>query len=71
MSPSKKSIGIVGAAISGPVFALQILSHPLLRQRYKPVLFERLSVQQERDSASSLKGKTAMDTAGAGVGVRV
>lgn len=36
----RKTIGIIGAAIAGPTLALQILSHPLLRARFKPLLFD-------------------------------
>lgn len=36
------TIAIIGAGVAGPVFALTILSNPILRQRYKPVIFERL-----------------------------
>jgi len=34
-------VGIIGAAIAGPTFALQILSHPILKARYWPILYER------------------------------
>jgi FAD-dependent urate hydroxylase len=41
-TPQKVTIAIIGAGIAGPVFALTILSHPLLRQQYNPVIYERL-----------------------------
>jgi 2-polyprenyl-6-methoxyphenol hydroxylase-like FAD-dependent oxidoreductase len=39
-TPERKTIAIIGAAIAGPTLALQILSHPLLRARYRPLLFD-------------------------------
>lgn len=59
-------IGIVGAAVSGPVLALQILSHPILSKRYKPIIFEQLSPPQTLDIHSSGK---VVHTAGAAVGL--
>jgi 2-polyprenyl-6-methoxyphenol hydroxylase-like FAD-dependent oxidoreductase len=41
-TPEKVTIAIIGGGIAGPVFALTILSHPLLRQHYNPVIYERL-----------------------------
>jgi 2-polyprenyl-6-methoxyphenol hydroxylase-like FAD-dependent oxidoreductase len=41
-TPTQRTIAIIGAGIAGPVFALTILSHPLLRQKYNPVIYERL-----------------------------
>jgi 2-polyprenyl-6-methoxyphenol hydroxylase-like FAD-dependent oxidoreductase len=41
-TPQKVTIAIIGAGIAGPVFALTVLSHPLLRQHYNPVIYERL-----------------------------
>lgn len=38
---ARRKIAIVGAAIAGPTFALQILSHPVLRTRFRPVLFDQ------------------------------
>jgi FAD-dependent urate hydroxylase len=35
-------IAIIGAGIAGPVLALTILAHPDLKQRYKPIIYERL-----------------------------
>lgn len=36
------NIAIIGAGVAGPVFALTILSNPDLRNRYNPVIYERL-----------------------------
>ena len=38
---AQKTIGIIGAAIAGPVFALQILTNSILRSRYKTILYDR------------------------------
>ena len=38
---------IIGSSIAGTVFALQLLTHPILRSRYRPILF---------DSACTLPG---------------
>lgn len=37
----RRKIAIIGAAIAGPTFALQILSHPVLRARFHPILFDQ------------------------------
>ncbi|KAF2811592.1 FAD/NAD(P)-binding domain-containing protein [Mytilinidion resinicola] len=37
----RRKIGIVGAAISGPTLALQILTHPVLRELYTPTLWDQ------------------------------
>lgn len=36
----RKVVLIIGSSIAGTVFALQLLTHPLLRARYKPILFD-------------------------------
>lgn len=40
--PAPHTIAIIGAGVAGPVFALTILSNPVLREKYKPVIYERL-----------------------------
>jgi FAD-dependent urate hydroxylase len=51
--PSQKTtIAIIGAGIAGPVFALQVLSHPILAQRYKPVIYERLPASSAAGGAA-------------------
>lgn len=37
----RRTIAIDGVAIAGPTFTLQVLSHPILRARFRPVLFDR------------------------------
>ena len=66
MVAPQRTIGIIGAAISGPVFGLQILSHPLLSKRFKPVIFEQLGPPETLDTP--LRGKL-VHTAGAAVGL--
>jgi len=59
-------VGIIGAGIAGPVLALQILSHPILRNRFRPIIYD-----QSRDpKALSLSAPDEWPrTAGAAVGV--
>ena len=66
MAAPQRTIGIIGAAISGPVFALQILSHPILRKRFKPIVFEQLGPPETVGTSS--RGKL-VHTAGAAVGL--
>ncbi|KAJ5090658.1 FAD/NAD(P)-binding domain-containing protein [Penicillium argentinense] len=40
--PAPHTIAIIGGGVAGPVLALTILSHPVLKERYKPVIYERL-----------------------------
>ncbi|EFQ35817.1 uncharacterized protein GLRG_10926 [Colletotrichum graminicola M1.001] len=39
--PAPKVVGICGAAIAGPTLALHLLSHPVLRTLFRPVLFDQ------------------------------
>lgn len=50
--PSPLTIAIIGAGVAGPVFALTILSNPILKQRYKPVIYERLPCPKPTTSSS-------------------
>ena len=73
MSAPRKTIGIVGGAVSGSVFALHILSHPLLRQRYKPVIYEQLappaSVENNTSATQAQATPPILHTAGASLGI--
>lgn len=60
ISRAQKTIGIIGAAVAGPVLALQILSHPVLRKLYKPVIYD-----QDTDAKST--PTKVLHTAGAAV----
>ncbi|PKS10117.1 hypothetical protein jhhlp_001867 [Lomentospora prolificans] len=51
--PSRRTVAIVGAAIAGPTLAVQMLSHPLLRARFRPVLYEQTSAPASLLPASS------------------
>lgn len=63
-------IGIIGAAVSGPVLALQILSHPVLSKRFRPILFDQISAPQEpKKSDTHSDTGQIVHTAGAGVGL--
>ena len=73
MSVPKKIIGIVGGAVSGSVFALQVLSHPLLRKRYMPVVYEQLGSpiisECENENEGSKDPISVIHTAGASLGI--
>lgn len=56
----RKTIGIIGGGIAGPVFALQILTHPQLSSLYKPIVFE-----QCRETG----GGEGVQSAGAAIGL--
>lgn len=60
---AQRAIGIIGAGIAGPVFALQMLSHPTLRSLYKVTLFDQGS------DPYTLSDTERMQTAGAAVGM--
>lgn len=67
---ARHEVGIIGAAISGPVFALHLLTHPILRKRYQPILFEQLGPPDVSFNAPPGHGKKPLiHTAGAGVGL--
>lgn len=40
--PAPHTIAIIGAGVAGPVLALTILSNPVLKEHYRPVIYERL-----------------------------
>jgi len=75
-------IGIIGAAIAGPVLALQILSHPTLRSLFTPILYDSspapLSSHQvfvgrreknEKDHGMSIIRGPTPQTGGAAIGI--
>jgi 2-polyprenyl-6-methoxyphenol hydroxylase-like FAD-dependent oxidoreductase len=61
VSAVRQKIGIIGAAVAGPTFALHILSHPILRKLYEPIIYDQSADLQDPDS------KTSVHTAGAAV----
>lgn len=40
MEREKKTVLIIGSSIAGTVFALQLLTHPILRSKYRPIVFD-------------------------------
>lgn len=70
---SQATIGIVGGAVSGSVFALQILSHPVLKKLYKPIIYEQQSPLPSWNTknleAPSDDPLPVLHTAGAAVGI--
>jgi len=70
MAIVRQTIGIIGAAISGPVFALHILTHPILRKLYRPIIFEQLSLPDDiKQATPRSNAKPVIHTAGAAVGI--
>ncbi|KAL5322331.1 hypothetical protein ACEPPN_010304 [Leptodophora sp. 'Broadleaf-Isolate-01'] len=68
MSDTKKiTISIIGAGIAGPVFALQILSHPTLRKQYTPIIYDKLPPPDDASDASFNKRGRSSYAAGAAV----
>jgi 2-polyprenyl-6-methoxyphenol hydroxylase-like FAD-dependent oxidoreductase len=65
IGPVRHTVGIIGAALAGPTFALQILSHPILRKLYRTVLYD------QRENVQSLESAKSLETAGAAVAVSV
>ena len=53
----KQTVLIIGSSIAGTVFALQLLTHPILRAKYRPIVFDsakslpHLAPSAETDSA--------------------
>jgi 2-polyprenyl-6-methoxyphenol hydroxylase-like FAD-dependent oxidoreductase len=60
-----KIVGIIGSAIAGPTLGLQLLSHPILASRFKPIIFDKSAALP---SSSSDKGHgPILPSAGAAV----
>ena len=38
--PERKTVLIIGGSIAGAVLALQLLTHPILRSKYRPIIFD-------------------------------
>ncbi|KAF4629564.1 hypothetical protein G7Y89_g8578 [Cudoniella acicularis] len=66
ISSSKRlKIGIIGAAVAGPVLALHILTHPTLSKIYQPILYDR----SPDPRSSHSEDEKALQTAGAAVAI--
>ncbi|KAJ7037525.1 hypothetical protein C8F04DRAFT_1092754 [Mycena alexandri] len=61
-----KVVGIVGAAIAGPTLGLQLLSHPMLATRFKPIIFDKAPAPLSPSNTSS-GDRTTLPSAGAAV----
>ncbi|KAI5457472.1 hypothetical protein BGZ63DRAFT_365011 [Mariannaea sp. PMI_226] len=57
-----KAIAIIGSAIAGPTLALQILSNPVLKSAFRPILFDQAA-------APGLESQNEKNRAGASVGL--
>lgn len=53
---SPRTVAIIGSAIAGPTLALHILSHPILRRSFTPILFD--SSPSPSDGSGSRAGAT-------------
>ncbi|KAH8596628.1 hypothetical protein B0O99DRAFT_593433 [Bisporella sp. PMI_857] len=62
---NRLTIGIIGAAVAGPVFALQILSHPILSKLYKPIVYDAAPCPDQSENPTS----ETLQTAGAAVAI--
>jgi FAD-dependent urate hydroxylase len=63
-SNEKSAILINGAGIAGPLLALQILTHPSLATRFRPVLLDRLPLPPSPETIETTNSSYAM---GAGI----
>lgn len=57
----KVPVLIIGSAVAGTVFALQILTHPTLRARYRPIIFDSAPTLP---GLKSFKGALGSETTG-------
>ena len=63
ISAGRQKIGIIGAAVAGPTFALHILSHPILRKLYEPIIYDQSA------NLRNPRSTTSLHTAGAAVAI--
>ncbi|CAI0654409.1 unnamed protein product [Colletotrichum noveboracense] len=57
-TPAPRTVGIIGAAIAGPTLALHLLTHPVLRTRFRPILFDQSPPPAPIPTASSKSNGT-------------
>jgi 2-polyprenyl-6-methoxyphenol hydroxylase-like FAD-dependent oxidoreductase len=53
---TRKTIGIIGAAVAGLTLALHILSHPLFSKLFKPTLYDQALNLLDVSKASTMAG---------------
>ncbi|KAF9876366.1 salicylate hydroxylase [Colletotrichum karsti] len=82
-TPPPKTVAIIGAAVAGPTLALHLLTHPVLRTHFRPILFDqspppapiptssssRTGAESTPGSASSPSTTSRQQRAGASVGL--
>ncbi|KAF6819302.1 salicylate hydroxylase [Colletotrichum sojae] len=68
-SPAPKTVGIIGAAVAGPTLALHLLTHPVLRARFRPILFDQSPPPAGSTPSSSFSSEESRQRAGASVGL--
>ena len=60
---TKATVLIVGAGIAGPTLGLQLLSHPELAARFRPLLIDRIALPPPPDAFAATATATATSTA--------
>lgn len=63
----RKNVLIIGSAIAGTVFALQLLTHPTLRAKYRPIIFDSASTLPGLESFRDTLGSETTGQSGAAV----
>ncbi|KAG7009889.1 hypothetical protein G7Y79_00001g001610 [Physcia stellaris] len=63
----RKNVLIIGGAIAGTVFALQLLAHPTLRAKYRPIIFDSAPTLPGLESFKDTLGSETSGQSGAAV----
>ena len=63
----KLPVLIIGSAVAGTVFALQLLTHPTLRARYRPIIFDSAPTLPGLESFKGALGSETTGQSGAAV----
>ena len=63
----KLPVLIIGSAVAGTVFALQLLTHPTLRARYRPIIFDSAPTLPGLESFEGALGSETTGQSGAAV----
>lgn len=66
-SEERKNVLIIGGAIAGTVFALQLLTHPTLRAKYRPIIFDSAPTLPGLESFKDTLGSETSGQSGAAV----
>ena len=66
-SEERENVLIIGGAIAGTVFALQLLTHPTLRAKYRPMIFDSAPTLPGLESFKETLGSETTGQSGAAV----